>query len=270
LNDCNGFATFRVTDHNVAVLPPEPGGAAILPGEVPDRSGSAPACTLPPTRSHEGVTLADDGSVRTRRHRRRSAALALVAAVVPALAFLFGDVSPAHACSCVGFTDEEAFAAADVVFTGTVASVSDPDRGLSTAPRVFTFAVDEVFKGDVAPQQVVRSEQSGASCGLEITGRGPFVVYATSTHVEMELGQNELYAGLCGGTRPLDDAPLAASLTEDAHPPDPGIVVEPPAAGSSRRGLVVAALVVGGGVVAVAMISGGAMLRRRGRPGTTP
>jgi hypothetical protein len=195
--------------------------------------------------------------------------LVLVAAVVPSLAFLLGDVAPAHACSCSGFTDEEAFELADVVFTGTVASVTDPGSGSSAAPRVFTFAVDAVQKGEAAPRQVVRSEQSGASCGLEISGAGPFVVFATAAHHEMELGRGELYAGLCGGTRPLAAEALDAALTADARPPNPDIVVEPPPGGSSRRGLVVAAIVVGVGVAAVAAISGGAVLRRRGRPGTT-
>jgi hypothetical protein len=171
----------------------------------------------------------------------------------------------------MSFTDQEAFDRADVVFTGIVAGIEDPRSGSSMAPRVFTFAVDDVYKGDAAPQQVVRSEQSGASCGLELAGPGPFVVFATTSVHEsssMRLGQGELHASLCGGTRPLSAAePLATSLTVDVRPPDPDIVIEPPASTASILGRVLAVVTLVGAAAAAFALA--VRLMRR-RASTTP
>jgi hypothetical protein len=142
------------------------------------------------------------------------------------------DVRPAGACSCAVGTDQQAFDRADAVFTATLTKMEDPDSGRSTAPRVYTFAVDDVLKGEVAPQQTVRSEQSGASCGLEIAGAGPFIVFAVaSVHgsSDIELGAGELYAGLCGGTRAISvGGPLDPAVGVSPRPPDATLVVEPP------------------------------------------
>ena len=59
-------------------------------------------------------------------------------------------------------------------------------------PAVHVLAVDEVFKGVVHGEQGVVSADSGASCGLELSGEGPFVVYATGT-------DGDYRAGLCDG-----------------------------------------------------------------------
>jgi hypothetical protein len=195
------------------------------------------------------------------RRRRPGLVALLLVSVVPALAVLLVDPPPAHACSCAGFDDQQAYDHADVVFTGTIESVVDPDSGDSRAPRAYTFAVDEVQKGDAAPRQVVRSEQWGASCGLELTGTGPFVVFAETTVYDgspIELGRNELYAGSCGGTRPISDAqPLQNALVATARPPDASIVVEPPPDddGSNRAVVVgaVAAVIAAAGITAVCL-----------------
>jgi hypothetical protein len=158
------------------------------------------------------------------------ALFATIVLAVP-LAVLTG-VGPAGACSCAVGSDQQMFDSSDAVFTATLTRVEDPDSGSSTAPRVYTFEVDDVLKGDVAPQQVVRSEQSGASCGLEIAGAGPFIVFAVAAVHEssdIELGTGELYAGLCGGTRAISaGGPLDAAVAASPRPPDAGLVVEPP------------------------------------------
>lgn len=84
------------------------------------------------------------------------------------------------ACSCVGFTDGEAFAASDTVFTGVLLEIQTPpgDSYSSTDPERFVFDVEEVYKGKAfARQSVVTARESG-SCGLELEGSGPFVVFA--------------------------------------------------------------------------------------------
>jgi hypothetical protein len=68
---------------------------------------------------------------------------------------------------------------------------------------------------------VVTSQASGASCGVEITGPGPFVVFAQ----EAPTG---LTADLCGGTRDgsapaglgVGQAPLPDPASPSAEPPD--------------------------------------------------
>jgi hypothetical protein len=55
-------------------------------------------------------------------HRRSGLVALLLVSVVPALAVLLMDPPPAHACSCAGFVDQQAYDHADVVFTGLPAA----------------------------------------------------------------------------------------------------------------------------------------------------
>ena len=127
--------------------------------------------------------------------------------------------TPAYACSCAPSDPEAQISRADVIFTGTV--VSDEARGTI---RRLTFAVDRVYKGDAASTQVVETNSSGASCGLEISGPGPFVVFAQAGG-----GRTELTAGLCDGTT---NAPAPTSLGAGA-PPTP--VEEPRFSSQTKR-----------------------------------
>lgn len=155
---------------------------------------------------------------------------------------LLTGTQPAAACSCSVPSDREAFDRADAVFTATLERIDSPQSGRSTAPRVFTFAVDSVFKGEVAPTQTVRSEQSSASCGIELAGAGPYLVFALGElgrDHDIELGRGELYTGLCGGSRSLAvGGPLDPSLAASPYAPDPNVIVEPPDDGSSTSDVV--------------------------------
>ena len=84
----------------------------------------------------------------------------------------------------------------------------------SIDPARWTFTVSRVFKGDVTATQVVVSEVSGASCGLEIPRRGEFLVFAETAPARLspEPGAGELYAGLCGGTWVATDGALDPAL----------------------------------------------------------
>ena len=131
--------------------------------------------------------------------RRTSAACAVVLLVAGALLALM--TAPALACSCVGFTEEEAFARAGAVFTGTVVDYQPPPmRPLSSSadPATWVFHVHEVHKGAVAePRQAVTSAVSGASCGLEISKeQGTYKVFADGAGA----APGTLGATLCGGT----------------------------------------------------------------------
>jgi hypothetical protein len=141
--------------------------------------------------------------------RPRHAAALLLAAVLLALSTLWASPAPAYACSCRPASDDQFAAQAAAIFTGTLVEnrVDEPAQR-----RTLTFAVDRVFKGQVTATQVVTSHASGASCGVEITGPGPFLVFAQAE-------PTGLTADLCGGTR---SGPAPASLGVGQQPqPDP-------------------------------------------------
>lgn len=122
----------------------------------------------------------------------------LTVAVTPALG-----VTWASACSCAGADDVESAGRADAIFAGTLTGTDGPKQsGSSMDPVTYSFAVSRVYKGDVATNQPVDSVVSGASCGLELDGTGPFLVFASA-----EEGTPGLSANLCGGTRPLGSGP---------------------------------------------------------------
>lgn len=128
------------------------------------------------------------------------------------------------ACSCVEFTDREAFESADTVFTGVLLGTelgSDTGPVYSTGdPERFFFDVDKVFKGDATGQQTIVTARDGASCGLEVAGRGPFVVFAYLKGDGIVGGavDGELYSNLCSGTRALSAGDLPASFGEGRSP----------------------------------------------------
>jgi LPXTG-motif cell wall-anchored protein len=113
------------------------------------------------------------------------------------------------------------------------------------------------------------SPDSGASCGLELSGDGPFVVFATrSTQLGgapfADLGHDQYAASLCGGTAPLAPA-IQADLQALAPDPAPEIPV-PGAAGTDARGTgdtnsFVPALAATGTLALLA--AGGLLVRRR-------
>ncbi len=127
---------------------------------------------------------------------------------------------PAHACSCMAVTDEDAFAAADVVFRGQLAGYEPPplQAYMSSAdPAVWTFAVSQVHKGDVAPSQQIVSPVSGASCGLELPHQGEFLVFATRRSFDGPVSDGRYHANLCGGTRSTAAGPLALQVPPAAE-----------------------------------------------------
>ncbi|WP_157361817.1 hypothetical protein [Haloechinothrix halophila] len=125
--------------------------------------------------------------------------------------------APALACSCTPMTDAEYVGNADVIFAGTLLDREEPPSGQIVSSRdlvTLTFAVSEVYKGQVGAMTQVRTASSGASCGLEIEGEGPFLVFTT-------FDENGLTASLCGGTRDLPET-VPAVLGEGRPPAGSG------------------------------------------------
>jgi hypothetical protein len=171
--------------------------------------------------------------------------------------------APAAACSCAGIpTTAGAFASADAVFTGRLVSreVQHPNAPMRSSedPALHVFAVDEVFKGVVHEQQGVVSADSGASCGLELSGAGPFVVFAA--------GSADRYtAALCDGSGALTPEvteelrALADTASDGPAPPRPG------AAGTDVPGLPTAVFATGGAAVLGLALVGWLLVHRRRR-----
>lgn len=135
---------------------------------------------------------------------------------------VLGSAERAAACSCAVVSDQEAVANADAVFIGTLVDIITPTGSAvsSADPERFVFDVDEVFKGEVSERQSVVTARDGASCGLEISGPGPFVVFARTESDGITTGavDGQLYSNLCSGTRPLSNGALPAGLAVGAAP----------------------------------------------------
>lgn len=188
--------------------------------------------------------------------RRTAGALVLLVTVWLGAAAM--TAAPAQACSCMsGTVMAQQFADADAVFTGRlidrrVEHPDDPQRS-SADPAYHLFAVDTVLKGAVDDRQEVVSADDGASCGLEIRGKGPQLVFA-------DLRDGELSAHLCNGTAKLT-ADLAAQVEAVARGPLPDASPDPVAAGSRGAGPEVAVV----GAAGAAVLLGAAALMRRTR-----
>jgi hypothetical protein len=149
-----------------------------------------------------------------RRFTNFCAALTL-GLVAGAVTVVVAGTGPAHACSCLALTDEEAFEIADAVFVGELVGTelaTDPGPVYSSGdPERFYFDVDKVFKGKATDRQTILTARDGASCGLEIGGSGPFLVFAYRD-------RGDLQSNLCSGTRPLSMGDLPASFGPGRQP----------------------------------------------------
>ena len=202
--------------------------------------------------------------------------MALLCAVVTFGSFALDTPQRAAACDCVELTDTEAYEFAEVVFTGTLVEINTPEGDIvvSTDPERFVFDVDQVFKGEAQTRQSVVTAREGASCGLEISGPGPFVVFARlDDNVGLTSGalEGEVYSNLCSGTRPLADGALPASFGTPSPPVAVAATGEASSSpsssanGSSASGLWFAAIA---GVFVIGA-AGAVALRRHGRNGAT-
>jgi hypothetical protein len=183
----------------------------------------------------------------------------LVAALLLAGA-LVGFASPAHACSCVGTTDEAAFARADAVFVGTPVEkqVEGGTTFASSDPARWLFRVDRVYKGRVGSPQGVVSARDGASCGLELAIGVRALVFVRDGR-----------ADLCGGSRESALREVPASFGAPRAPAGDALGV--PGEGRSWWPFAAAAgAVLAGGAAALARRARIATCRPSGLPRSSP
>ena len=149
----------------------------------------------------------------------------------------------AWACSCGGLTDAEAFDRSGAVFIGELTERREPTVALSSEADVrLVFTVERVFKGEVHATQSVVTAADGSSCGLEISGPGPHLIFGRTRGAT-----TEIEAGLCDGTRAL-----AAESVPEAFGAGSAPIGGSSAIGHDRSGLWIASAA---GVVLVGLIA---------------
>lgn len=191
---------------------------------------------------------------RTRAVVRTARALvAALLGLAAGLAVLVAAAEPAHACSCAVLDDAAARSGADLVFTGRLLERHVRSPGpfgvqSSADPAILTFQVDRVFKGSAAAVQRLSTSAFGSSCGWELDGEGPFLVFAQGAGASAS-------TGLCAGNRP-GTAPAGWGVGEQPLPGDTG----PDLPALFPWGRVLLGVVVAGAAAAVVIL-----LRRRRR-----
>jgi hypothetical protein len=207
---------------------------------------------------------------------RLGAVALLVAVMVGGL--LVTTAGPAAACSCAIVRSEaERTARADTVFVGELIG-SRVDQSTSPretrsipypAPVVLTFKVSRVYKGAVRErQEIVAPGGGGASCGLELSGPGPFLVFAYDSAGDMyRLGPGQYASNLCSGSRALGGRGTPTPGGPPASTDNPAAAPSgPPATGTAGRqddSPSTASLTIGLGLLAAAVASGLAIFRTR-------
>jgi hypothetical protein len=143
----------------------------------------------------------------------------------------FLGLAPAYACSCAAASEKQHLADADVVFKGTlIKRVAPPARdGIRSSmdPVTYIFDVTRSYKGSTSDPQRVRSAMSGASCGIELSGKGPYLVFASEPAGSKK--NRPLQASLCGGTRPIGAKEEPAFAKKPAAKPAPKPAADPAA-----------------------------------------
>ncbi|TMR96577.1 hypothetical protein [Nonomuraea basaltis] len=125
-------------------------------------------------------------------------------ALLSLVACVLGSTSTAaYACSCAIRTPAQAVEHADAVFTGTVA------EGTAIGPRspdVYTFRVDNVYKGAPTAEFTLATDADTASCGYPFERGGRYLVFAASDESELSepVPGVSLTSSLCSGNVPID------------------------------------------------------------------
>lgn len=162
--------------------------------------------------------------------------------IVATISTLVAVAAPATvlACSCAQLGPGQALENADAAWVGVVTAIDnpqDPQEELGNDPIRYTFAVEDVIKGQLASSIVVRSSPSSASCGQEFGLAQRWRVFAYADE------NRQLQTSLCSG-----DELLAERVNPTPRPTGPST-----------------ALILGiGGIGVLALISGWAFSRRAG------
>lgn len=126
---------------------------------------------------------------------------------------------PAHACSCAApAAPAQALGRADAVFAGKVTAIETPLLNRITGSgdiHQVTFAVSEVWKGEVPQEITLSTAASSAACGYEFASGSEYLVYAGET-------RDGLSTGLCSRTQPLSAATEDLDALGAGAAPAPG------------------------------------------------
>ena len=132
------------------------------------------------------------------------------------------DPSAAVACSCVSMTQAQMVDNANVIFAGTVTDTAGgASFGLGPGgcyqrtgtgdPVKVTFAVETVYKGDIARTVTVSTAFGSASCGYVFVAGKKYTVFATTAP------NGGLATNLCSGN--LEGTIDLSGYALPGHPP---------------------------------------------------
>ncbi len=169
-----------------------------------------------------------------------AARLAARAVMVSALGFTLVPVlgaNPAYACSCIQSNEQENLERADVVFKGTMDDVEATNDQFGE--RVFVFTPSKTYKGKTSKPQYVSTAGNSAACGVDLTGGGPFLVFANKS--DDADSKADLSTSLCSGTREIKagEEPdfkvnQATKVDEGPSEPTPPVSAEEPKGRTSQ------------------------------------
>ncbi|MGQ0626039.1 MAG: hypothetical protein ACT4PP_15505 [Sporichthyaceae bacterium] len=153
-----------------------------------------------------------------------------------ALPMMSADAAPT--CMCRDSDELGNFERAGVVFKGTVETVTSSaikERGKPTqlSGRYYTFTPTKTYKGETVDPQTVFTAGDNASCGVDLDGSGPYLVFANIPDREFArqygLDRDGLTMSSCGGTRPIgaDEEPNFNPLFDTSPGRAPDIVSDP-------------------------------------------
>ena len=183
----------------------------------------------------------------------------LLLVVFLASSFVVMASTQALACSCIPpRPDDKAIKDAAAVFTGTVIDIED-DVEIGFDPVTWTFAVDTVYKGDVAETQEIETHTQSAACGLVFKEEKRYAVFAHEGGAGGGSGDG-LATNSCENTRPLAEG-KELDLEPIKHLLAPTLL--PKREGGS--GSVVPFVAAGAAVGAVVLLAA-VLLRRRRKP----
>ena len=150
---------------------------------------------------------------------RATAIRLLATALAIAFVSVFGG-TPAAACSCARPDPSEAFQQSDAVFIGEISEIRRPGSlMLNEQEARYIFSVETVFKGDVYEQQSIVTHAQGPACGLEISGPGQFLMFATTDGFGgPKPDDGEFASSLCSANTSVDIEETAADFGDSYAP----------------------------------------------------
>jgi len=150
----------------------------------------------------------------------RSIVTRLLAPTLIVVTVILGASTPAAACSCAMREPSEAFELSDVVFVGEIEEIDRPKLSSFREQEArYIFSVETVYKGDAYERQSVATHSQGATCGMEISGPGRFLMFATTTaNGGPAPDDGEVASSLCSGNMLIDSNSQAEGFGDGYAP----------------------------------------------------